>query len=327
MCAPKAAPAESVAAIIIGRMTDSTPVASAGAAPLNHLGVIRITGADAANFIHNQLTQDFLLLPPQHARLAAFCSAKGRMQASFIGFKPDADTVLLVCSQDLLAATLKRLRMFVLRAKAVLDDASADFALFGCLWPTASTPTAAPAAWALTTDADGIRLQLYPGANCHRALWIGPAGSHPALAQLPVDTWLYADVMSGVATISQPLFEALVPQMLNYESVGGVNFKKGCYPGQEVVARSQFRGTLKRRAYIVRGSAPMHAGQEIFSAMDAEQACGVVVQAAIEPGTGAWVGIAGLQVQAAEQGGLALGSAGGVSLALLALPYALLDDV
>ena len=95
MCAPKAAPAESMAAIIIGRMTDSTPVASAGAAPLNHLGVIRITGADAANFIHNQLTQDFLLLPPQHARLAAFCSAKGRMQASFIGFKPDADTVLL----------------------------------------------------------------------------------------------------------------------------------------------------------------------------------------------------------------------------------------
>ncbi len=327
MCAPKAAPAESVTAIIIGRMTDSTPVASAGAAPLKHLGVIRITGADAANFIHNQLTQDFLLLPPQHARLAAFCSAKGRMQASFIGFKPDADTVLLVCSQDLLAATLKRLRMFVLRAKAVLDDASADFALFGCLWPTASTTTAEPAAWTLTADADGTRIQLYPGAGCHRALWIGPAGSHPALAQLPVDTWLYADVMSGVATISQPLFEALVPQMLNYESVGGVNFKKGCYPGQEVVARSQFRGILKRRAYIVRGSAPMHAGQEIFSAMDPEQACGVVVQAAAEPGTGAWVGIAGLQVQAAEQGGLALGSVGGASLALLALPYALLDDV
>jgi folate-binding protein YgfZ len=304
-------------------MTDSTPVANAGAAPLKHLGVIRITGADAANFIHNQLTQDFLLLPPQHARLAAFCSAKGRMQTSFIGFKPDADTVLLVCSQDLLAATLKRLRMFVLRAKAVLDDASADFSLFGCLWPTASTP----AAWTLTADADGTRIQLYPGAGCHRALWIGPAGSRPALPELPVGTWLYADVMSGVATISQPLFEALVPQMLNYESVGGVNFKKGCYPGQEVVARSQFRGILKRRAYIMRGSAAMHAGQAVFSAMDTEQACGVVVQAAVEPGTGAWVGIAALQVQAAEQGGLALDSAGGSSVELLPLPYALLEDV
>jgi len=308
-------------------MTDSTPVANAGAAPLNHLGLIRIRGADAANFIHNQLTQDFLLLPPQHARLAAFCSAKGRMQASFIGFKPDAETVLLVCSQDLLAATLKRLRMFVLRAKAVLDDASADFALFGCLWPVASESALEPAAWALAADAGGIRIQLYPGAGCHRALWIGPAGSRPALPELPIEIWRYADVMSGVATISQPLFEVLVPQMLNYESVGGVNFKKGCYPGQEVVARSQFRGTLKRRAYIVRGSAPMHAGQEVFSAMDAEQACGVVVQAANEPGTGAWVGIAGLQVQAAEQGGLALDSAAGSSVELLALPYALLEDV
>jgi folate-binding protein YgfZ len=316
-----------MAAIIIGRMTDSTPVASAGAAPLHHLGVIRIRGADAANFIHNQLTQDFLLLQPQHARLAAFCSAKGRMQASFIGFKPDADTVLLVCSQDLLAATLKRLRMFVLRAKAVLDDASADFALFGCLWPGDKAPTPEPTVWTLTVDADGTRIQLYPGVGYQRALWIGPAGSRPEMTELPVDTWLYADVMSGVATISQPLFEALVPQMLNYESVGGVNFKKGCYPGQEVVARSQFRGILKRRAYIVRGKAPMHAGQEVFSATDAEQACGVVVQAAAEPGTGAWVGIAGLQVQAAEQGGLALGGAGGASLGLLALPYALLDDV
>ena len=311
-------------------MTDSTPVASAGAAPLNHLGVIRISGADAANFIHNQLTQDFLLLPPQHARLAAFCSAKGRMQASFIGFKPDAETVLLVCSQDLLAATLKRLRMFVLRAKAALDDASTDFALFGCLWPIAAQATpAAPAtpAWTLTAEAAGTRIQLYPGAGCGRALWIGPTGSRPALPELPVGTWLYADVMSGVSTISQPLFEALVPQMLNYESVGGVNFKKGCYPGQEVVARSQFRGILKRRAYILRGSSPMHAGQEIFSTMDPDQACGVVVQAAAEPGTAAWVGIAALQVQAAEQGGLALDSAGGSSVELLPLPYALLDDV
>jgi hypothetical protein len=94
-----------------------------------------------------------------------------------------------------------------------------------------------------------------------------------------------------------------------------------------VVARSQFRGILKRRAYIVRGSAPMHAGQEIFADMDAEQACGVVVQAAAEPGTGAWVGIAGLQVQAAEQGGLALDSAAGSSVKLLPLPYALLEDV
>ncbi|MBW6698812.1 hypothetical protein KXT84_24560, partial [Salmonella enterica subsp. enterica serovar Weltevreden] len=89
-------------------------------APISHLGIIRVQGEDAAQFLHNQLTNDFALLDLQHARLAAFCSAKGRMQASFIGFKRAADDILLVCSRDLLAPTLKRLSMFVLRAKAKL---------------------------------------------------------------------------------------------------------------------------------------------------------------------------------------------------------------
>ncbi len=306
-------------------MIASSSVPAAGAAPLPHLGVIRITGADAASFIHNQLTQDFLLLPPNQARLAAFCSAKGRMQASFIGLKPDANTVLLVCSRDLLETTLKRLRMFVLRAKAVLDDASAEFALYGCL--SLGTVSADTAPWSLVTESGATRIQLYPGAGYRRELWIGPAGNRPELPEVAADIWLHTEVMSGLATISQALYEALVPQMLNYESVGGVNFKKGCYPGQEVVARSQFRGTLKRRAYIVRGNTPMHAGQEIFSEMDAEQACGVVVQAAAEPGSGAWVAIAALQVSAAHAAALALGDPQGPALALLPLPYALLDDI
>jgi hypothetical protein len=306
-------------------MTLPIPAPAKGAAALSHLGVIRITGADAASFIHNQLTQDFLLLPPGQARLAAFCSAKGRMQASFIGFKPAADTVLLVCSRDLLESTRKRLGMFVMRAKAVLEDASADFSVFGCL--QAASATADPAPWSLDSDGAATRIHLYPGAACSRSLWIGPAGTRPSGPEAPLADWLYSEVMSGVATISQPLYEALVPQMLNYESVGGVNFKKGCYPGQEVVARSQFRGTLKRRAYIVRGDAPMEAGQAVFSAQDAEQDCGVVVQAAAEPAGAGWVAIAALQVSAAQEAALTLGGPDGPTLALLPLPYALLDDV
>jgi folate-binding protein YgfZ len=162
--------------------------------------------------------------------------------------------------------------MFVMRAKAVLEDASADFAVFGCL--QAASATADPAPWSLDSDGAATRIHLYPGAACSRSLWIGPAGTRPSGPEAPLADWLYSEVMSGVATISQPLYEALVPQMLNYESVGGVNFKKGCYPGQEVVARSQFRGTLKRRAYIVRGEAPMEEGQAVFSAQDA--ACAYV---------------------------------------------------
>ena len=110
-----------------------------GIAPLSHLGVIRVEGEDAAKFLHGQLTQDFALLDMQHARLAAFLSAKGRMQASFIGFKRSATEVLLVCSLDLLAPTLKRLSMFVLRAKAKLSDATADFALYGLAGDTIKT--------------------------------------------------------------------------------------------------------------------------------------------------------------------------------------------
>ncbi|HOF52057.1 MAG TPA: hypothetical protein PKX82_07100, partial [Rhodoferax sp.] len=102
-----------------------------GVANLSHLGVIQISGEDAAKFIHGQLTQDFSLLGQDQARLAAFCSAKGRMQASFVGFKRPNGDILLVCSRDLLPATLKRLSMFVLRAKAKLTDASAQLALYG----------------------------------------------------------------------------------------------------------------------------------------------------------------------------------------------------
>ncbi len=296
-----------------------------GIAPISHLGIIRVQGEDAAQFLHNQLTNDFALLDLQHARLAAFCSAKGRMQASFIGFKRAADDILLVCSRDLLAPTLKRLSMFVLRAKAKLSDASADFQLLGLAGDAVTGGLQAP--WSLQTTADGAHLvQLYPAAQQPRALWVAPVTTPvPTGAALSAEAWLWSEVASGVATVSQPVFEQFVPQMLNYESVGGVNFKKGCYPGQEVVARSQFRGTLKRRAFIVHAASPLSAGAEVFAASDAEQATGTVVQAAPRP-DGGWAAIVSMQISAAGEA-LTAGSASGEALQLQALPYALLDDI
>ena len=114
--------------------------------------------------------------------------------------------------------------------------------------------------------------------------------------------------------------------MLNYESVGGVNFKKGCYPGQEVVARSQFRGTLKRRAYLVHSEAAMAAGQEIFASTDAEQPVATVVQAAAAP-TGGFDAIISGQISAVVTGDLHVGAVDGAPLLVQALPYALLEDV
>lgn len=295
-----------------------------GIAPISHLGIIRVQGDDAASFLHGQLTNDFVLLDQQHARLAAFCSAKGRMQASFIGFKRAPDDILLICSQDLLTRTLKRLSMFVLRAKAKLTDASADFQLFGLIG-NAVPATEAP--WTLHTQADGSHLvHLYPAAGQPRALLVAPVGTPaPQGTVLTPEQWLWAEVASGIAMVSEPVFELFVPQMLNYESVGGVNFKKGCYPGQEVVARSQFRGTLKRRAYIVHADQPLNAGQEVFAASDAEQATGTVVQAAPAP-QGGWDAIVSMQIQSAQEA-LTAGSPEGVALTVQSLPYALLEDI
>ncbi len=295
-----------------------------GIAPISHLGIIRVQGDDAASFLHGQLTNDFVLLDQQHARLAAFCSAKGRMQASFIGFKRAPDDILLICSQDLLTRTLKRLSMFVLRAKAKLTDASADFQLFGLI-SNAVPATEAP--WTLHTQADGSHLvHLYPAAGQPRALLVAPVGTPaPQGTVLTPEQWLWTEVASGIAMVSEPVFELFVPQMLNYESVGGVNFKKGCYPGQEVVARSQFRGTLKRRAYIVHADQPLNAGQEVFAASDAEQATGTVVQAAPAP-QGGWDAIVSMQIQSAQEA-LTAGSPEGVALTVQSLPYALLEDI
>jgi folate-binding protein YgfZ len=171
---------------------------------------------------------------------------------------------------------------------------------------------------------------LAPAGHIARALWCAPVATSPpalpVLAAIELSQWHWLSVRSGIAMITQPIFEAFVPQMLNYESVGGVNFKKGCYPGQEVVARSQFRGTLKRRAYIVHADAELHVGQDVFHSADAEQPCGLVASAAPAP-DGGFDAIVSMQTAAAKDGSLTAVSASGPVLALLPLPYPLLEDI
>jgi hypothetical protein len=158
-------------------------------------------------------------------------------------------------------------------------------------------------------------------------LCVAPAGStKPEGVGLEGSLWQWGEVRSGIATITAPIVEAFVPQMLNYESVGGVNFKKGCYPGQEIVARSQFRGTLKRRAYLAHSAQALSAGQELFHESDAEQPCGLVAEAAAAPG-GGWDAIVSIQIAAAEAGKITSGSAQGAGVQIAPAPYPLLADV
>ena len=312
--------------------SDQTLQLQSGVAELRHLGVIRAEGADAATFLQGQLTQDVATLQFDTARLAAFCNAKGRMQASFVVFKRksafEVEEILLVCSADILAQTLKRLSMFVMRAKVKLTDATGDFTLCGLAGNAIdSVAGSAVNTWSRHDFEGQNTILLHPGAGFKRALWCAPVGTAvPAGKSLTLADWNWLEVQSGIAMITQGIFEAFVPQMLNYESVGGVNFKKGCYPGQEVVARSQFRGTLKRRAYIVRGAGNAQVGQEVFQSLDAEQPCGLVASSAANP-AGGFDAIVSIQTSAALTGTLSLGGPLGPAMSLLALPYPLLEDI
>jgi tRNA-modifying protein YgfZ len=279
-----------------------------GATPLQEWGVIRAAGPEAASFLQSQLTQDVLGLDAQRATLAGWCSAKGRLLASFVVWRPAPEEVLLACSADVLPAVLKRLSMFVLRAKCKLSDASVELPLHGIAGLAASAP-----AWRRVEGLVG----LPPARGVARALCVGPA---PALPSLDANAWSWLEVASGVPRIVAATVEQFVPQMVNFEIVGGVNFQKGCYPGQEVVARSQYRGTVKRRAFVFESAAAAAPAQEIFHSADREQPAGMVVNAA------SWNGqhllLAEVKLAALEGGTLHLGAADGPLLARADMPYA-----
>ncbi len=298
----------------------TTPHSLDGAAPLPHWGLIRAHGAEAASFLHGQLTNDFELLDGAHARLAGYCSAKGRLLASFIGWKRADDEVLMACSADLLAPTMKRLSMFVLRAKCKLSDASAQWQLLGLAGQSASSwlGEAAPAEVWGKTSRDGAEIVRLPdAAGTLRYLWAAPADvAPPALPPLDPAIWRQGEVESGVVSIEAATVDQFVPQMLNYELLGGVDFKKGCYPGQEIVARSQYRGTIKRRTFLFNSDTPATAGQEVFHSADPSQPAGLVANSAGRSS------LVELKLSALGHGSLHLGAPQGPQLMQAELPYA-----
>jgi len=288
-----------------------------GAVRLTDWGVIRASGDDARAFLHGQLTQDVLQLDEHSARLAGYCSAKGRLLASFVVWQRGPNEVLLACSADLLAPTLKRLSMFVLRAKCKLSDATAELPLFGVVG--GDVPAAV---WGRSVVGSADLIRLPDAAGHTRCLWAG-AEPPPAGPLLDAEAWRWLEVQSGVPRIVAATAEQFVPQMVNLEVVGGVNFQKGCYPGQEIVARSQYRGTLKRRAFLFDSDAAAAPGQELFTSTEPDQPAGMVAAAAAAPdGSGRFAVLAEAKI-AALDAELHLGSSTGPRLTPTALPYTL----
>ena len=288
-----------------------------GAVRLSDWGVIRAQGEEAAKFLHSQLTQDFAQLGLNEARLAGFCTAKGRLLATMIGWKADENTILLALPLELLPAIQKRLSMFVLRAKCKLSDATAEIGLWGAVGGLEATPQ-----WGLVREGDAQQRIRLPDAGAG-SRWLIAQGASTAL-DLPVisaQDWQWGLLESGLPTVLTATAEQFVPQMLNLELLGGVNFQKGCYPGQEVVARSQYRGTLKRRTYLYETTGEATPGQEIFHSEDPGQPAGLVANVAQRGGQS--LVLAETKIAALASGSLHLGAADGPLLTPRELPYPL----
>ncbi|WP_260851641.1 CAF17-like 4Fe-4S cluster assembly/insertion protein YgfZ [Denitromonas ohlonensis] len=302
--------------------------------PMTHLGLIDAVGDDATVFLHNLFSNDVKKLGPDAAHWTSFNSPKGRMLASMLLWHGEAG-YRLALSADLHPALLKKLSMYVLRSKVKLSDGRAQRALIGLSSAMLSDRLGAaklpvPAAPMRTASRDGVTVIRL---DARRALidapvdrlgdvWgaLGAAGVVPAATQ----AWQWLDVQAGIPVITELTQDDFVAQMLNYELIGGVNFQKGCYPGQEIVARTQYLGKLKKRMYRLTApaSATPSIGDELYAPAFESQAVGKLVTVVPSP-NGGFEALAVMQMQAAEGGEIHLGAVDGPKLRLATLPYAL----
>ncbi|WP_228125762.1 YgfZ/GcvT domain-containing protein [Alcaligenes faecalis] len=211
---------------------------------LPDLCVLQFQGADAVSFLHAQVSNDLEHLAADRACIAAYCTAKGRSLATMVLWREQDETVFALVRRDLSEALIKRLRMFVLRSKVTIS--LAELQVYGV-----ADQSAAQAVWNLQREGDDTLIQApgdLDGLNRH---WrISP--QQDTNAQASEGRWETADILAGLPWISADTQDLFIPQTLNLDLIDGINFKKGCYPGQEVVARSHYRGTIKRRMMAAR---------------------------------------------------------------------------
>jgi folate-binding protein YgfZ len=292
------------------------------AAELTHNALLAVSGDDARAFLHGQFTNDVEALGVGEAQWNSWLTAKGRMLASFLLVRR-ADHFLLMLPAEIAEAVAKRLRMFVLRSKVKVEDVTAANVRLGIVGLVASEMPAPMR----STDRDGV---LCVGLEPERFVIVAPnamaqgfretllRGSIPA----GPDAWEAFNIRAGVPTIVAATQEAFTPQMVNFELIGGVSFKKGCYPGQEIVARTHYRGGLKRRmalAHFAAGEAPK-PGDPLYSTTFGEQAAGAVANVAPAP-EGGFDALVVAQLESLASNDLHWKSLDGPALVLKPLPY------
>ena len=323
--------------------TDLAPLAASGASHPTPVfcthtgwGVLRVTGADAVAYLHGQLSSDVESLRAGEGQYWSYNSPQGRMLANGALWRvpsgtPDDGFVMLLAA-DLVDAISKRLATFVLRSKVVIEDASERHALIGlggagCADAARDAFGVAPAPSTCVALGESATAFALPD---RRIVIVASTAKAPivqaALARhasvVDADGWRLLGIAAGVPWVGAATSELFVPQAVNWDLLGGVSFRKGCYPGQEIVARLQYLGRVKERLFAFRTDALDAApGTRLYSpAFGSDQACATVVNAAADPAGGIAL-LAVVQLAAVAAGDLALGNAGGPRVTPIPLPY------
>ena len=321
----------------MSNISNST-AAGTGAAfsELSRLGLLRFAGSDAQRFLHAQLSCDVVALQPGQATYGSYGTPQGRMLATFLLWR-DARGYLMQLPRELCPTILQRLSMYILRALVKAHDATAEHILIGVSGAPAEAalkslfPTVPASALALVTHAKAGILRL----DTQRFELVAPAAESAGLvaalgkhaARVEPDAWELTDIRAGIPVITTATQDQFVPQMANLDLIGGVSFNKGCYPGQEIVARMHFLGRLKQRMYLanIKSDTPPRPGDKLYSATTGEQAGGMIVNAAPAPDGGHDV-LAVMRIENAAAGDVHLSSLEGPLLTLLPLPYQVVGD-
>lgn len=299
---------------------------------LSHYGLLRAEGADAAAFLQNQTGNDVRKVTPEYSQINSYCSPKGRLYAVFRLFRAD-DAFILRMPAELIPAVHKRLQMFVLMSKVKLSPAGDGWLRIGIAGPAATDAlqaevgtvpqavnTVAPHNSLILIRVPGNqRYEIYGPPEAMEALW---QKLSPRLTPVGRDAWPLLDILNGIPTVYAATSEHFVPQMANLQLIDALNFKKGCYPGQEVVARMQYLGKLKRRMYRFEFEAPSapQPGTEIAVLIDgAAHETGEIVDARSMGGQ-RYTALAVLQSSNLSQP-LRIKDASGPLLSLARLPY------
>lgn len=301
---------------------------------LSHQGLISVDGEDASDFLQGQLTNDIRDVSKQHSQLSAYCTPKGRMLANFRIFKRN-ETYYLRLPQSLLESTLKRIGMFILMSKVSIKDSCNALVRIGVSGPKADEQLAdiitdLPKQVDDATQVDGYTIIKCPGTIPRYEIYAELEPMKTLWGQLDVNAapvgvgpWESMDILAGIPTIYPETSEAFVPQMTNMQVINGVNFQKGCYTGQEIVARMQYLGKIKRRMFRVHidTNEAVNAGDKLFCAgSKSGQGTGQIVSAQVDSENG-YIALAVIDITDAESGALQLHDENGPAITLQTLPY------